>query len=188
MKQSFEAVLVRQCALTLAGMKPGSLFCFPAPSMEEPRSQTEQWDRRLCPLGLSARVLLERPGAGSALIYVCRPVQLERMLSLPKIRRFLEERGYRWGDLDCLLDQLALRLRTQDQFPHESGIFLGYPLRDVLGFIQHRGENFTCCGLWKSYGDPSAMEKCFACYRTCAARCVRLYEQGAPIEALAAQA
>ena len=60
MKQSFEAVLVRQCALTLAGMKPGSLFCFPAPSMEEPRSQTEQWDRRLCPLGLSARVLLER--------------------------------------------------------------------------------------------------------------------------------
>ena len=112
MKQSFEAVLVRQCALTLAGMKPGSLFCFPAPSMEEPRSQTEQWDRRLCPLGLSARVLLERPGAGSALI----------------------------------------------------------------------------CGLWKSYGDPSAMEKCFACYRTCAARCVRLYEQGAPIEALAAQA
>ena len=37
-------------------------------------------------------------------------------------------------------------------FPHEIGVFLGYPLEDVVGFIRHRGKCFTCCGCWKSYG------------------------------------
>ena len=188
MNQTFEAVLVRQCALTLSGMKPGSLFSFSHPSMAELRIQVDQWNHRLCPLGLAARILLERPGVGTALIYVFRPRQLERMLPLHNIRRFLEQYGYHWGDTNLLLDQLSLRMQTQTQFPHEIGVFLGYPLRDVIGFIEHRGENFTCCGLWKSYGDPQAMEKCFTYCRACIDRCVLRYQQGTPIEALAAPA
>ena len=188
MVQSFEATLVRQCALTLAGMKPGSLFCFSHADLSSIRKLAAQWDARLRPLGLSVRVLLERQNAGSALIYVWRPNQLQQLLSLPESQDFLDRTGYQTGDVDALLDQLAQRLCSQEEFPHEIGLFLGYPLEDVIGFMEHRGQNFTCCGLWKSYGNPEAMKQCFACYRTCINTYVRLYEQGTSIEALAISA
>ena len=33
------------------------------------------------------------------------------------------------------------------EFPHEVGLFLGYPPEDVKGFIDHRANNFKCAGL-----------------------------------------
>lgn len=43
-------------------------------------------------------------------------------------------------------------MRTKD-FPHEIGLFLGYPLEDVQGFIENRAEGYKCVGCWKVYGD-----------------------------------
>lgn len=188
MVQSFEATLVRQCALTLAGIKPGSLFCISHTDLSYIRRQAAQWDIRLRPLGLCVQVMLEREHSSSALVYVCRPAQLSELLSQIETQSFLEHIGYQWGNADCLLEQLAQRLCSQEDFPHEIGIFLGYPLPDVIGFMEHRGQNFTCCGLWKSYGNPVSMKQCFACYRTCIDTYVHLYEQGTPIEALAVPA
>ena len=39
------------------------------------------------------------------------------------------------------------------QFPHEIGIFLGYPLWDVRGFLENEGKNFAYLGYWKVYRD-----------------------------------
>lgn len=91
-------------------------------------------------------------------------------------------------DLDSLLAQLALRLETQPEFPHEIGVFLGYPLQDVVGFIENHGRNYTCCGFWKSYSDPAEMQACFACYRKCVYHYMALLEQGTPLEKLAVSA
>lgn len=40
------------------------------------------------------------------------------------------------------------RLNTKN-FPHEIGIFLGYPLDDVIGFIEHKP--YYLVGDWKVY-------------------------------------
>lgn len=46
------------------------------------------------------------------------------------------------------------------EFPHEIGLFLGYPVWDVEGFIKHNGENYKLCGYWKVYDDlPGAIKK-----------------------------
>ena len=186
--RTFEAVLVRQCAPTLAGMKPGSIFCFNQFASEVLRQKTNQWNGQLAPFGLSVRILLERPDSGSAIVYVYRPKHLARILSGNAYRKFLSEAGYEDADLDGLLEQLSYRLRTQPEFPHEIGVFLGYPLQDVIGFIENQGRNFTCCGFWKSYGDPAEMQVCFACYRRCIQTYVAMFEQGIPIERLAVPA
>ena len=186
--RTFEAVLVRHCAPTLAGMKLGSIFCFKHSSPEVPHRKACQWNERLAPFGLAVQILLERPETGSVIVYVYRPNHLKRLLSGPAYQRFLSEAGYAGTDLDGLLEQLAHRLRTQPEFPHEIGVFLGYPLRDVIGFIENRGRNFTCCGFWKSYGDPVEMQVCFACYRRCIQTYVAMFEQGVPIERLAVPA
>ena len=186
--RTFEAVLVRQCAPTLAGMKPGSIFCFNHSPLEVSRQKVCQWNKQLAPFGLTVQILLERPGSGSVIVFVYRHDCLEQMLSDDAYQSFLAEAGYERTNLDGLLEQLSYRLRTQPEFPHEIGVFLGYPLRDVIGFIENHGRNFTCCGFWKSYGDPAEMQVCFACYRRCIQTYVAMFEQGIPIERLAVPA
>ena len=186
--RTFEAVLVRQCAPTLAGMKPGSIFCFNHSPLEVSRQKVCQWNKQLAPFGLTVQILLERPGSGSVIVFVYRHDRLEQMLSDDAYQSFLAKTGYAGTNLDGLLEQLAYRLRTQPEFPHEIGVFLGYPLRDVIGFIENHGRNFTCCGFWKSYGDPAEMQVCFACYRRCIQTYVAMFEQGIPIERLAVPA
>ena len=186
--RTFEAVLVRQCAPTLAGMKPGSIFCFNHSPLEVSRQKVYQWNKQLAPFGLTVQILLERPSSSSVIVFVYRHNRLEQMLSDDAYQSFLAQAGYERTNLDDLLEQLAQRLRTQPEFPHEIGVFLGYPLRDVIGFIENHGRNFTCCGFWKSYGDPAEMQVCFACYRRCIQTYVAMFEQGIPIERLAVPA
>ena len=88
-----------------------------------------------------------------------------------------------WGL--ALLAQLAGRLACDGAFPHEIGVFLGYPLGDVVGFIANRGQNFTCCGCWKSYSDPDAARRHFAQLNKCTAIYLRLFHSGRPILRLA---
>ena len=186
--RTFEAVLVRHCAPTLAGMKPGSIFCFNHSPLEVSRQKVCQWNKQLAPFGLTVQILLERPSSSSVIVFVYRRDRLEQMLSDDAYQSFLAQAGYERTNLDDLLEQLAQRLRTQPEFPHEIGVFLGYPLRDVIGFIENHGRNFTCCGFWKSYGDPAEMQVCFACYRRCIQTYVAMFEQGIPIERLAVPA
>ncbi len=186
--RTFEAVLVRQCAPTLAGLKLGSIFCIKSPIPEITRQKVNLWDKQLAPLGLSVQILLERPGCGSMMIYVYRRKQLKQILSDEDCREFLEKMGYFAPDLDGLLTELSFRLKTQPEFPHEIGLFLGYPLRDVTGFIENHGRNFTCCGFWKSYGDPIEMQAYFASCRRCIHMYSALFAQGISIEKLAVPA
>ena len=80
------------------------------------------------------------------------------------------------------------RLCCSAEFPHEIGVFLGYPLSDVVGFIENSGRNFTCCGCWKAYGDPQAAQRHFAQLRKCTAVYLRLFHSGTPILRLAVAA
>jgi hypothetical protein len=46
-------------------------------------------------------------------------------------------------------------------FPHEIGVFLGYPAEDVLGFIINEGRNYVCCRHWKVYHDIERAQEMF---------------------------
>lgn len=122
------------------------------------------------------------------IVYVYRRKHLEQIFEDRDYQKFLTKMGYAKMDLDSLLAQLTFRLETHSEFPHEIGVFLGYPLRDVVGFIENHGQNFTCCGFWKSYSDPAEIQACFACYRKCIHTYMALLAQGIPLEKLAVSA
>lgn len=61
--------------------------------------------------------------------------------------------------LSILKDRIA---RTK--FPHEIGVFLGYPVADIVGFIQNRGKNYKLNGYWKVYGDEEYARDLFELY------------------------
>ena len=101
---------------------------------------------------------------------------------------FLESCGYQRGATEFLLQQLSGRLCLEQAYPHEIGLFLGYPLSDVIGFIENRGWNYTCCGCWKSYGDPEKAQAYFDLCRQYTSRYCALYAEGASILQLAVAA
>ena len=70
-------------------------------------------------------------------------------------------------DIDGALRTLRARLKDAKSFPHEIGVFLGYPLADVLGFIENCGKNCLACGCWKVYSDLCFALQTFQRYDKC---------------------
>ncbi|MBR0050680.1 MAG: DUF3793 family protein, partial [Firmicutes bacterium] len=61
----------------------------------------------------------------------------------------------------------AEKAAGQQTFPHEIGLFLGYPPGDVNGFIQEGPRCAKCTGYWQVYGDEEKALKTFERYRKC---------------------
>lgn len=66
--------------------------------------------------------------------------------------------------LEGKLKRLEKRFR-KDSFPHEIGLFLGYPLEDVRGFIANKGRNSKYTGEWKVYGNLNTALRLFQSYQ-----------------------
>lgn len=186
MGHRFEQLMVEQCAPTLAGVKVGSLFRING--LAEARTSIRFWDQTLAPLGLRVTALKECHRSDACMVYVYRENWLRRHLRKPRISEFLESLGYDTSQGIEMLHQLSHRFCLEQEYPHEIGVFLGYPLEDVIGFITHRGRNFTCCGQWKCYGDPAAAQKRFQRYRDCTAELKQRYDQGEALHQLVAAA
>ncbi len=185
MKQSFEAVFVEQCAPTLAGVKPSNLFRFQSSDSDTVKNAVSERDQGMRTYGLSVCLLKQCCKTGSFLIYTYRMEWIDRILSEPDNLDFLKRSGYTVSNgFTGILRQFAERFYLERQFPHEIGLFLGYPLCDVVGFIENKGQNFTCRGYWKSYGDPDIAQKCYERYRKCTSIYKRLFEKGTPISRL----
>lgn len=183
-RRSFAFDLASLCAPTLAGLKPASLFRYQPGAGQSGSAMAAAWHAALCDRGVAVRVLKTCPRTGAVLVYVYRPAQIDTLMKNRDVLQFLQSEGYRPGTADELLAQLSQRLCCEGEFPHEVGIFLGYPLADVVGFIQNRGQNFTACGHWKVYTDPAAAQQQFARYKKCETIYTRCYQSGTPIRRL----
>ena len=92
---------------------------------------------------------------------------LERHLSRRCNKDFLKQCGYpEEGTAAEYLTVLRAKLRGSG-FPHEIGVFLGYPLCDIYGFINHRDKGCLLVGEWKVYHDADEAEKMFGRFKKC---------------------
>lgn len=182
MNGKFEQLLVEHCSPTLAGAKPANIFFYRADSAAELCGKVSFWNRELTRLGLRVRIMKGCRKTGQYLVYIYRENWLSGILSDEKIRDFLREMDYDTENgAGEILRQLARRLCLCSDFPHELGVFLGYPLADVKGFIINKGKNYTYSGHWKSYGDPNEAKRLFGEYKRCTERCRQLFANGVSI-------
>ncbi len=123
------------------------------------------------------------------LILFYRRSDLESHLSQKHILRLLEEYGYADMRLEDMLDRLTKRVKFLAEkklgFPHEIGIFLGYPLEDVEGFIKNEGRKYLMIGYWKVYSNPSEAKMIFKLYDQAKDRAVREFLAGKSIREIA---
>ncbi len=174
--------LVRHCAPTLAGLKTGSLFSCQFTCQKELFNTLRQINHRLLPKGV--RVIPLRMSGDRALIYVYRPKKLSSDIVDARAEQILLRHGYDTAACDKCIVRLAQRIRSQEEFPHEIGLFLGYPPEDVCGFIENRACNCKCVGCWKVYGDEDSAKRKFAQYKKCTKVYCERWAKGTDIERL----
>lgn len=175
-------MLIRCCAPTMACLKTGNMFSCPYENRAQMTKELRELNRRLGKKGL--RILPLKWTESKVLVYVFRPKQLESDLRHTLSRKLLSECGYNCGSAGAALARLISRMRESDDFPHEVGLFLGYPPADVDGFM-HRKEEFKACGLWKVYDDVEGAFRQFQRCRHCTEVYLRCYARGFSLEKLA---
>ena len=177
-----EEELIENAAPTLAGIKTGSLFTCRFDSQEQTRKDLRKLNALLLPKGL--RIIPLRMVRGRILIYVYRISRLGEDLAKQEAREILKQRGYNASSIESCLAVLFKKLREEEDFPHEIGLFLGYPPIDVRGFMEHRDTGLKCTGFWKVYGDEVEARKQFEKYRRCTEAYEKIFSCGRSVEGL----
>ena len=129
-----EETLIRHCAPTLAGIKTGNLFRCAYLDRREMIEDVRRWNTALSPKGL--RLIPLQYDKGSAMIYLFRPARLQADLNDHMACALLQARGYATQTCSRCIVSLMDRLRQSAEFPHEIGLFLGYPPEDVSAFME----------------------------------------------------
>ncbi len=174
----FEQKLIEQCAPTLANIKTGNLFTYKYDCAQNADLEIKQWQKKLAFKGISITIL--RKDDQQALIYVYRLDALRKDLGNRQALGILKHYGYAHNKVRIghYLARLKTRMISYDEFPHEIGLFLGYPPTDVWGFICQKGRNCNLCGYWKVYGNSEQAAQKFAQYDACRELYKRLWLEG----------
>lgn len=143
----------------ITGIKPASTL-----SLSNTKDIYNTWQTHgegfLRQLKLESIVLKDTGETSIILIYDRR--LLERHLKIEKNKEFLCNLGYDEGvQVDRCLDCLKNKF-SEVEFPNESGIFLGIPIEEVLGFINK--EECIFSGYFKVYDDSERAQKVFKLY------------------------
>ncbi len=177
-------LVVKHCSPTLAGLKTGNMFTCSYDDKKSLLCDICVLNKLLGKKGL--RVIPLKFSEDKALIYVFRPDKLDSDLRSPEAEIVLKKIGYSCKSTGSCINDLKKRLLSCKDFPHEIGLFLGYPPEDVNGFIEKRQCKLT--GFWKVYGDAEKAEKIFASYRKCMKVYYNCWCGGCPLEKLAVAA
>jgi hypothetical protein len=70
------------------------------------------------------------------------------------------------------------KISQTSDFPHEVGILLGYPIKDVEAYIANNGENYLLCGFWKVYYNVEEAGQIFESFRILRKEAVKLIFSG----------
>lgn len=141
--------LAAELAPTIMGSKPSTVLSFRDHSYIPLLSLWRQYGQVIL-AGSPLQVWVLKETEQSMIILFYNPVFLNRWLRKRAHKAFLEKRGYCVeGGLERILE--TLHEKFQSGCPHEIGLILGIPLKDVIGFIELRCPNH-CKGQWKIYG------------------------------------
>lgn len=164
-----ERALIDHGSPTLANMKVGSLFTSSCTDATGFRAEFRRVQAALESRGVSLTIL--RVQQERALVYVYRQEALAALLAQADVQAFLRQ-----------------RLAESPCFPHEIGVFLGYPLSDVIAFMRDGGRGCRCSGCWKAYTNECEAMRVFQRYKACRAAYQTLFRAGWPLERLTVRA
>ncbi len=171
--ENIETQLALQCAPLITGLKVSNLLIIS-------KGNEEVVKRILNRTGISYYRLIQTRTKTTFLLF--RRNELEEFLSDENVRNVLMKAGYKSLQIDKILRTFSLRYEAYMQgdkcFPHEMGLLLGYPVEDVVGFVENNGKNFLYSGYWKVYENQKAKVKLFDKFKVAEETLIHLLSNG----------
>lgn len=160
-KEYLFGVILYSIAPTLAGHKPASIVTL----SRNNRNLYLLWERYNKKFRLECEIdfyEIKREYEAVTLLFYDRYMLndiIYKELNMNFLRRF----GYE-GSLSLDENLQILKSRFKNGFPHEIGIFLGFPLDDVICFMKKPEKESLFCGYWKVYNNPETAKEKFLRY------------------------
>lgn len=147
----FMSWFVQLIAPVLTGAKPAEILSFPNDEKHNARLE----GIKSCIKLNSKLTFIEFSFCSKCTkLLIYNPIVLDETLKDKRNIRFLTEKGYpKVYTIDVYINELMGKMK-KGTIPDEIGIFLGYPLKDVIGFIGHTSLKLTKVNGWRVYGDP----------------------------------
>ena len=152
MADYFSEWLVASIAATIAGSKPSTILTMADTRYHALLTMWRHVGKAVLNETIIRFIVLHSSEQRETVLFF-REDTLARCIAAAEHREFLVEQGYPVdagleGCLDCLKQRFA------GCCPHEIGVLLGIPLKDVLGFMGLSACDVTCRGEWCIYGQP----------------------------------
>ena len=126
---SFEEIIARHCGPALAGIKPANLVSVSKSKIDGLAEKTAALNEELNRKDIYLETLCECDKSSVILVY--KRQMLDKYLNKPEILGLLKKFGYKkCDDVTGYISQLKRRMNGEN-FPHEIGAFLGYPIHDI---------------------------------------------------------
>lgn len=174
---SFDETIIHCASPALCGIKPASLFSMNESVFLSGEQKIKEWK----PFFSKRRTYFValKKADGRVLFFVYDARLLKKILAESSNRQYLASKGYPVErGFQAVLAELLHRLACADEFPHEVGLFLGYPLCDVIGFETQQAQGSRYSGFWKVYGNVHDARRIMNQYKTCSEKCMKLLNSG----------
>lgn len=177
--KDLETQIALQCAPLLTGVKVSNLLTVD-------RSFRRQVSGLFKGTMISSCILYESKEKTTFLLY--DQSALESYLAREPVRELMDGFGYKGWDLDEILSYVSVKYEEHMEgisgFPHEIGLLLGYPPKDVEGFIKNNGRNFLAIGYWKVYEDLPECRRTFRAYNCARERLIHMISSGTKLHGI----
>lgn len=172
-KKHIETKLALQCAPLITGIKISNLLIVSTEDEGNVRTILKR-------TGISHYRLLRQDNKTTYLLFYRS--KLSAYLQDSEVQEMLSKNGYETDSLGQIMRRFQKRYETYmsegEQFPHEMGLLLGYPVEDVIGFMENNGKNYLYSGYWKVYSDVSTKKALFQKYEDAVDDVIRLLDKG----------
>lgn len=111
-----------------------------------------------------------------------QPKRLQEYIQQQVVIDYLQDFGYITYSLESIIHKVAYKynrfMYEKKGFPHEIGLLLGYPLKDVSSFIVQEGNGYLYSGYWKVYDNLPETLIVFSRFRRAKEILLRLISHG----------
>lgn len=175
-----EEQIAFHCGPALAGIKPSNLVSCCNEKNPNIKKYISYLNNHLNKNDIYFETMCNCPKR--TLVFVYRKKHLCEYIDQEDNKAFLKSFGYPMeNDLQDIIEFMKKRIQINQNFPHEIGIFLGYPLSDIEKFIQNKGDNYKVNGYWKVYDNQEQIVKLFESYTRCRKTLLKHINSGASI-------
>lgn len=152
-KKCLASFIAWQAAEVVAQAKPANLINILDRELACGRNMSKLWEKHKASVLKYANVcgLELKRKSDRQLVLIYNPVGMEKVLRRRPVQKVLSELDYDCESVEETLRNLQKRMQGTD-FPHEIGFFLGYPIKDVYGFMGLCDLPVAGNGTWKIYG------------------------------------